>query len=256
MKKSRLGTIIAVAALFPALLLATAPASLAAWLVQRNFGPNVVLEQAEGGLWAGRAKALHVMLSGHPVAIRNLTWRVRWAALLKGEIALVLAYGADGSSSAGTVFLGWGRAGIENAEAVLPAQLLPALIPLMRNAFSGGELTLRSNKLVLREGESSGAAELVWANVGSALSPVNPLGDYRFQVTGDKRRVLIRAETLKGALNFAGNGEWSMQEGLRFDGSASAEPSRRAELEPVLNLFGAEGRNGSRVIALRLGGRP
>lgn len=256
MKKSRLGTIIAVAVLFPALLLVTAPASLASWLVQRNLGPNMVLEQAEGGLWAGRAKALHVILSGEPVAIRNLTWRVRWGELLKGKIALALAYGADGKPSAGTVFLGWDQAGIENVDAALPAQLLPTLLPLMRNVFSDGELTLRSNKLVLRGGEASGEAELVWANVGSALSPVNPLGDYRFQVTGDKQRVLIQAATLKGALNFAGNGEWSEKEGLRFNGSASAEPSRRAELEPVLNLFGAAGQNGNRAIAIRMGGKP
>jgi general secretion pathway protein N len=53
----------------------------------------------------------------------------------------------------------------------------------------------------------------------------------------------------------AGNGEWSRKDGLRFTGSASAEPSRRAELEPVLNLFGAEVQNGTRSIALRMGGR-
>ncbi|MHB1590406.1 MAG: type II secretion system protein N, partial [Sulfuricella sp.] len=216
MKKSHLGYVIAASVLFLVMLLATAPASLASWLVQRNFGPAVALEQAEGGLWAGQAKALHVMLSGNPVVIPDLTWRVRWGALFKGEIALALAYGAGGKLSAGTVFLGWNQAGIENVDAVLPAELLPEMIPLMRNAFSGGELTLRSKKLVRKEGEFSGEAELVWANVGSALTSVNPLGDYRFQITGDKQRVLIRAETLRGALRFAGNGEWSMQEGLRF----------------------------------------
>ncbi|MHB1619954.1 MAG: type II secretion system protein N [Sulfuricella sp.] len=255
MKKSHLGYVIAASVLFLVMLLATAPASLASWLVQRNFGPAVALEQAEGGLWAGQAKALHVMLSGNPVVIPDLTWRVRWGALFKGEIALALAYGAGGKLSAGTVFLGWNQAGIENVDAVLPAELLPEMIPLMRNAFSGGELTLRSKKLVRKEGEFSGEAELVWANVGSALTSVNPLGDYRFQITGDKQRVLIRAETLRGALRFAGNGEWSMQEGLRFTGSASAEPSRRAELDPVLNLFGAADQNGNRVIAFRLGGK-
>jgi general secretion pathway protein N len=256
MKKSHLGYAIASAVLFVALLLATAPASLASWLVQRNFGPAVVLEQAEGGLWAGKAKALHVMLSGSPVVIPDLTWRVRWGSLFKGEVALALASGADGKSSAGTVFMGWNQAGIENVDAVLPAQLLPEMIPIMRNAFSGGELTLRSKKLMLKEGVSSGEAELVWANVGSPLSPLNPLGDYRFQITGDQQRVLIRAETLRGALHFAGNGEWSMKEGLRFTGSANAEPSRRTELEPVLNLFGAADQNGNRVIAFKLGKKP
>ncbi len=254
MRKSRLGYVIAAAALFLALLLATAPASLASWLVQRNFGPAVVLEQAEGGLWAGKAKALHVMLSGSSVVIPALTWRVRWGALFKGEIALEIAYGAAGKPSAGTVFLGWNQAGIENVDAVLPAKPLPEMIPVLRNAFSGGELTLRSKKLVRKAGEFSGAAELVWANVGSALTPVNPLGDYRFQITGDKQRVLIRAETLRGALHLAGNGEWSTKEGLRFTASANAEPARRAELEPVLKLFGAADRNGNRIIALRLGG--
>lgn len=254
MNKSRLGYFAALAALFMAMLLATAPASLASWLLQRNFGSAVALEQAEGGLWAGKAKALHVMLSGDPVVIPNLAWRVRWGSLLKGEIALALAYGADGKSSA-TVFLGWNQAGIEDVDAVLPAPLLPGMMPAMRNALPDGELTLRSKRLVLKEGEFSGGAELVWANAGSALSPVNPLGDYRFQIAGDKQRVLIRAETLKGALHFAGSGEWSTKEGLRFTGTAGAEPSRRAELEPVLNLFGAGDRNGSRVIAFRVGGK-
>lgn len=256
MKKPHLGYVIAAAVLFLALLLATAPASLAAWLVERNFGPTVTLEQAEGGLWAGKAKALHVMLSGSPVVIPDLIWRVRWESLFKGEIALEIAYGAGGKSSAGTVILGWNQAGIENVDAVLPSKLLPEMLPIMRNAFSGGELTLRSKKLARKENEFSGEAELVWTNVGSPLTPVNPLGDYRFQITGDKPRVLIRAETLKGPLQFAGNGEWSMKEGLRFTGSANAEPSRRAELEPVLNLFGAEGQNGTRIIALRIGGKP
>lgn len=249
------GYLIASALLFLAMLLVTAPAGLASWLLVRNFGPSVMLEQAEGGLWAGKTKALHVMLSGNPVVIPDFSWRVRWGALFKGELALALTYGADGKSSAGTVFLGWNQAGIENVDAILPSQLLPELIPIMRNAFSGGELALRSKKLVRKEGEFSGEAELVWTNVGSALSPVNPLGDYRFQITGDKQRALIRAETIKGVLHFAGNGEWSMKEGLRFTGSANAEPSRRAELEPVLNLFGAEDQNGTWVIALKMGAR-
>jgi len=255
MKKSLPGYLIAATVLFLAMLLATAPAGLASWLVQRNFGSTVALEQAEGGLWAGRAKALHVMLSGNPVVIPDLTWRVRWGPLFKGEIALEITYGAGGKPSVGTVLMGWNQAGIENVNAVLPAQLLPEMMPVMRKAFSGGELTLRSKKLARNDGEFSGAAELVWANVGSALSPVNPLGDYRFQIMGDKQRVLIRAETLRGALHFAGNGEWSTKEGLRFTGSANAEPSRRAELEPVLNLFGAEGKNGIHVISFRSGGK-
>ena len=253
--KTPLSVFLIAAAVFLAMLLSIAPAGLASWLVQRNFGSAVVLEQAEGGLWAGKAKALHVMLSAHPVVFPDVTWRLRWGSLLRGEIALALTYGADGQASAGTVVLARNQAGIENVHAVLPSELLPAMIPLLGTAFSGGEPTLRSKKLVLKEGEFSGEAELEWANVESSLSQVNPLGDYRFQITGNKQRLLIRVETLKAALNLAGNGEWSQKEGLRFTGSATAEPARRAELEPVLNLFGAEGQNGTRIIAFRIRGQ-
>jgi general secretion pathway protein N len=89
-----------------------------------------------------------------------------------------------------------------------------------------------------------GQALLDATDMSSTLSTLKPMGSYRLTVTGGAT-TRLRLETLEGALQLIGNGEW-VGARLRFVGEASAAPDREAALSNLLNLIGR--RNGARSV--------
>lgn len=249
-KAWRLG--LAGVALYLLFLLATAPAGLAAWAVGKLSGQAAVLELPEGSLWSGRAKALHVSTPTGRYTLAEVKWRLRGWSLLKGEAAVVLEYGGGGRLSHGTVAVGWHRLRLEAVEASLPLPLLLYAVPAWRGYPLAGDALLRTRGFALGPGGGEGEAEVDWLGLASPLSRVNPMGDYRLRLAGAKDGVTLSLATVRGPLRLDGSGRWSQPDGLRFAGTASADPGRREELAPLLGTLGRD--RGDGVYLIGLGG--
>lgn len=236
----------------PIFLLLTAPAEMAGWIMQKALGPAATLDRPEGSLWNGRAKGLILAGQGTPIILPDFSWRVQWPALMDGEVALELGYQGDGNRSVGTVARGRHGFRLKNVDAVLPGSLLPSLVPALQNILGGGEIRIHSRNFRISADEpGSGESELVWSNVSSPFSEVNPLGDFRARLAPSGQAVSFRLDTLEGPLRLDGSGTWSLDGGLVFDGTARSDPGRRAELEPVLQLLGTETSDGARRLSIR-----
>ncbi len=84
-----------------------------------------------------------------------------------------------------------------------------------------------------------GRAELALNGVGSRLSTLDVLGDYRLNVQGDLRgeAATLQLRTARGALQLSGEGQWAASR-LRFNGQASAAPGFESALNNLLNIIG------------------
>ena len=95
-----------------------------------------------------------------------------------------------------------------------------------------------------------GVATLEWLNAGSSLSSVQPLGDYRLEITGAEKNANLKLTTLRGVLELTGQGSWQAHNGqIQFNGSA--QPRDRSEdLAPLLMLLGNDQGGGRRLLTL------
>lgn len=102
--------------------------------------------------------------------------------------------------------------------------------------LSAQDLSLESvqGRLVL-----GGRAELALNGVGSRLSTLDVLGDYRLSVQGDPRgeAATLQLRTTSGALQLSGEGQWAASR-LRFNGQAFAAPGFESTLNNLLNIIG------------------
>jgi general secretion pathway protein N len=113
-------------------------------------------------------------------------------------------------------------------------------VPSLNAAQLGGQLQLNSEKISISDDTIKGSAILIWSQVNSPLSPVNPLGQYQALLNGVGNTLSIQLNTLNGALQLAGNGNWSKPSGLRFQGYATAQEPHKLALTPLLHILGNE----------------
>lgn len=97
-----------------------------------------------------------------------------------------------------------------------------------------------------------GTAALEWLNAGSGLSSVQPLGDYRLDITGAEKNANLKLTTLRGDLEFTGQGQWQPQTGqVQINGSALPR-ARPGELESLLKMIGADQGGGKRTLNINI----
>lgn len=232
---------IALALLFYALFLAaTAPASVAAWVLDRASRGTIFLEGAAGSFWNGRADAVVVSVGAAKQRFNRLTWALNLSPLLRGELSFDLSI--DDAKARGRSSLAW-RAGMwhisSTALEVASAAIAP-YDPVLLIADPQGRLTLRTASMTIGGDSMSGNAELDWKDASTGLSRIAPLGSYRAKVEGAGKKMQFSLDTKEGALQVAGSGTRSREAGLRFEGTARAAAGREAELRPLLVLMGPE----------------
>lgn len=127
-----------------------------------------------------------------------------------------------------------------------PAGLLSGLGTPWNTLQLSGQLTLRTESLgfrLTRQGpEMAGQISLDLADMGSALSTLQPIGSYRLTLQHDHS---VQLQTLRGDLLLSGRGQWTAT-GLRFQGEARAAPGREDALGNILNIIGK--RDGTRTL--------
>lgn len=233
-------------------LVAYAPASwLARALAQASHG-KVLLREAQGSVWQGRAQLVLTGGHGSTDAVR-LPGSVQWTlGLGAGGLHLSLQAPCCTAQPVG-VQIQWLRwnglvVTVSDHQSRWPAELLTGLGTPWNTVQVRGQMTAASHGLQWRwlagQLAMQGALQLDALNLTSRLSTLAPMGSYRLTVRGgDSPRMQL--ETLSGSLHLEGQGQWVGQR-LRFSGVASAEPDRVEALSNLLNIVGR--RDGARSL--------
>lgn len=241
-----------------------APAAWMARAVALATAERLVLADAEGTVWSGRA---HLVLTGGAGASEALAlaapleWRwigttapwgvaleLRHAQALPTPLRLQLARWPQG----------WGLQlsnpnGQGPARAEVPAGVLAGLGAPWNSIQPRGRITLQVDRLQWHPLAASDIPALSAALVlqvhqaASRLSTLPVLGSYRLSVSSDGPRWdLALDSSVDSPLQLQGSGQWSPGTRLQFQGIASALPASEAALGNLLNILGR--RDGSRSV--------
>lgn len=240
-------------ALFGSVLFA--PATWLAGAIHRATDGRLLLADALGSVWSGSAVAVLQGGAGSLDAAAlpgRLHWRVgaswrgpqlalRQDCCLNGELRISMRPTLDG--------LRLELPARPEGVGQWPAQWLAGLGTPWNTLQLGGTLRLRSTGLTLQAARGrtriDGGLTIELLGASSRVSPVDPLGSYRFDVRGNASAddaAMLTLETIDGALRLSGAGRWS-GERLIFRGEARAAESYEAGLSNLLNIIGR--RNGA-----------
>jgi general secretion pathway protein N len=228
-----------------------APARWLAAAVERGTDGRVQLRDARGTVWNGSAE---LALTGGPGSAdtmalpERLDWRLRprWDGV-RAELAVACCTPQPIALRAHLAF-GGVLIQVADGQSQWPASLLAGLGTPWNTLQFDGELALSTQSLSVEwiQGRLAiaGRAELKALRMSSRLSTLRPMGSYRITVLGGATPTL-QLETLEGALQLAGSGQW-VGSRLRFTGVASAAPDSESALSNLLNIIGR--RSGPRSI--------
>jgi general secretion pathway protein N len=235
-------------------LIVFAPASWLASAIASASGQRVLLSDARGTLWSGSAVAV---LTGGPGSrdASALPGRLEWSLRPKGLGLELRARHACCLNDTVSIAVkpGLGRVGVELAPrpdwiGQWPGAFLSGLGTPWNTLELGGSLRLMSSglKLELVQGRwiIDGQADIDMLQASSRVSTIEPLGSYRFSLTGSPGNPSqLRLSTLSGPLQLNGEGTTGPN-GVRFRGEArAATPDDEAALNNLLNIIGR--RNGA-----------
>jgi general secretion pathway protein N len=230
-------------------LIVFAPASWLASAIASASGQRVLLSDARGTLWSGSAVAV---LTGGPGSrdASALPGRLEWSLRPKGLGLELRARHACCLNDTVSIAVkpGLGRVGVELAPrpdwiGQWPGAFLSGLGTPWNTLELGGSLRLMSSglKLELVQGRwiIDGQADIDMLQASSRVSTIEPLGSYRFSLTGSPGNPSqLRLSTLSGPLQLNGEGTTGPN-GVRFRGEArAATPDDEAALNNLLNIIG------------------
>jgi general secretion pathway protein N len=229
-----------------------APARWLAGAVSRASEGRLQLQAARGTVWTGSAQLVVTGGAGSRDAA-TLPSRLEWTLRPAGAgLRLALASACcTPQPLALRLSAGWGGPSVQVLDAAptqWPAALLAGLGTPWNTLELEGDLQVATQGLVLHWAaqrlQVSGAAQLSALRMSSRLSTLRPMGSYRLTLAGGATPSL-RLQTLEGALQVTGSGQW-VGSRLRFTGEAAAAPEREAALSNLLNIIGR--RQGARSL--------
>lgn len=234
-----------------AAMLAFAPARWVAAAIENATDARVRMADVRGTVWNGSGQLQLTGGSGSTDAVA-LPSRLDWHASPRWNGLLVELRAPCCTPQPLTLRVrpGFGSLHLDVADGQTqwPASLLTGLGTPWNTLQLDGELTLSTQGLSVEWVEGrlavAGRAELQAQRMSSRLSTLRPMGSYRITVSGGATPSL-QLETLEGALQLAGSGQW-VGSRLRFTGTATAAPDREDALSNLLNIIGR--RNGARSI--------
>jgi general secretion pathway protein N len=231
------------------------PASYLAAQLDQASGGSFRLAEATGTVWNGRGRP--VFTSGGETEVARITAfpaLVRWDLAEVGIAPMRAVLRISGPGVVDKPFaLTMTTDGIrlDPGAVKVPAEILEGAGSPLNTLKLGGLTSVAWDTLAWRSGQVEGNMTLDWTQARSALSRVEPLGNYRFTAKGTGSQVGFALATLSGPLLLSGNGTWQSNRGVQFRGEARAEQSRLAELAPLLGLLGRF--RGPGVVELSIG---
>ncbi len=230
------------------------PASWFAWGLNQYSRGTIRLDPLDGGLWNGNGRLVIYYPQTTPHDLGTAEWNINPLWLLTGRMRMRWRIKAQDTNVDATIQFGSGQMQWLGTDIVVPAQLVGKLYPPAALLAPRGQVRLRTGGLSIGPKRLEGSGEIVWQNAGSGLSGVQPLGDYRLEITADGNVANLKLTTAGGPLALDGQGKWQFQDGqLQINGTAVPR-ERATELEPLLRLMGPDLGNGRRalILAMRL----
>ena len=233
-------------------LVVFAPARWLAALVRQATGEQVLLLASRGSFWQGSAQLALSGGAGSTASVAlpgQLLWRIRpaWSGL-------TMQLSADCCTPQPLLIkavpAGWSgvRLLLSDGQSRWPAGLLAGLGTPWNTVQAQGQLAAATQGFQAEwlggRLRLAGRLQLDALQISSRLSTLQPMGSYRVTLVGANPSTL-RLETLEGALQLSGQGQW-IGERLHFDGVASARPESVEALSNLLNIIGR--RNGATAI--------
>lgn len=233
-------------------LLVRAPASLLnAWVEGASNG-MLALAEPTGTVWGGSATPVLNFRQGAPLPLERMDWNVSFRSLLSGNLLLQLRESAAPQKPPAEVYFGMRQVELRNVAIELPAAAMGGLDPMLQAMHFQGQVGISADSLVLqRNGSVTGKMAANWVGAGSALSPVNPFGNYRFDLSGTGDRVNVSLSTVSGDLQLNGQGEWLTSGKLSFQTTAKADGAGKEVFSEMLHHLGPETQPG--VYLFKLG---
>lgn len=221
-------------------LLVTAPATLLAKIVEGSSKGQFVLANAAGTVWHGSAVPAIRQRAGKLLVLERLHWDIALLPLFGGKLLTRFQWDNAAQIQPVEVAASFGQVELRNVFVPLQAGLIGELMPILQPAQLSGQLLIRSEQLVFTKTGVTGNAVAEWANAGSVLSTVNPLGNYHINIAGAGERLDIMLGTTSGTLLLDGSGSFSREEGMKFQATARAAPDSKGSIDELLNNLGPE----------------
>lgn len=226
--------------------LAVAPAQWMASAIAQATGDRIILAEAGGSVWNGRAGV--VLAPGQDSGIARislpepLSWKLSPWRLLAGAVDLTLTH-PSALLQPLQVHAGIsGRVDLLATTVRLPAGVLAGLGAPFNTIRPGGFISVSWQRLELQGGRLQGDLVGEWQFASSALTSVAPFGHYRLLAAGGYPGTRLQLLTLSGPLELTGDGTIDATGGLRFSGRArpvpGTDPSTRAQLAGLVLLLG------------------
>jgi hypothetical protein len=228
------------------------PASWLAWGLNRYTQGTVRLDPIAGSLWGGKGRLVIYYPPTTPHEFGQTEWRINPLWLLAGRVQLSLQANHQDRQIKTTLGVARNRFMLKDTEAEFPAAFVAQLYTPLSLISPQGKVRLDASDLVLTSEKIEGTAFIEWQNAVSSLASVQPLGDYRLNITGTGKTANLALTTLRGVLELTGQGSWEASNGqIQFRGSANPR-ERTDELAPLLKLLGEDQGGGRRQLTLNV----
>lgn len=228
------------------------PAGWVSWGIARLSNGMVLLDDGRGTIWHGSGQLFVSDGKGDAQDLGRAEWRIKplYVLLLRGQ-ALLHASGPHSDIFATLRVTPWGLS-LNETRLSASAQLASAFYAPASLFAPQGLLRLRTNRLAFDRSGLHGTAEIYWDNAGSTLSNVQPLGNYRLDLSGNGKDATLQLSTVEGALDLSGQGRWQLfgDGQLQLAGVAQAK-QQLAELQPLLRLMGRDLGGGRTAFSVR-----
>jgi len=223
-----------------------APAQWVASAIGQATDERVVLAEARGSLWQGQANV--VLAPGLDAGIARiglpepLSWQLSPWKLLAGTLELTMSHPSALAQPLQLRADLAGRIELLATTLRLPASLLAGLGAPFNTVRPGGVVSLAWQRLVFQRGRMQGDLVGEWRFATSAMTTVEPFGDFRLLAEGGFPGTRLTLSTLSGPLELTGDGTIDEQGNFRFAGRARAmsgvDASTRAQLAGLVLLLG------------------
>ena len=231
-------------------LIVTAPATLLASVVEGLSKGQFVMANATGTVWQGSAKPAIRQRSGSLLAMEKLSWDIAILPMFTGKLVIQLRWDNVEQTQPMVATLSFSRIELHHALLPLNASFLGEVSPMLKPVQLSGQMQISSPEFTLTREGMTGNAVAEWTNAGSVLSAVKPLGHYRIDLVGAGTRLDLVLKTNSGVLLLEGNGSFTPEQGLKFQGTARAAAESKGGLDELLNNFGPESSPGVRTLSL------